>query len=284
MAGSTAGHAVGRGNSSEVHACQSDSRYVIRTVRQQDEIEWQRELSRQRRVPALSVITTIYATSGPRALMPRLWPVPRGALRTMEIIRLKFDISAALEMLHRAHIVHADIHVDNVMLRSDPACFVLISTGSSSTCRAKGKRSARCALIIELATLLPSKSSCAPTNGILRTTAMSQTRDKKTRLPILASSGTITRGGNLQIGPPRQVPGAGIGNLGVSGQECGASGRFCVTNGGSANPFLANTCYLSSSQEDDSLESRSQKALRIVSSTSCANAHQSQSPQKVPSE
>ena len=45
MAGNTAGQAVGKGNSSEVHACQSDSRYVIRTVRQQqDEIEWQREL------------------------------------------------------------------------------------------------------------------------------------------------------------------------------------------------------------------------------------------------
>ena len=116
---------IGKGNSSEVHACQSDSRYVIRTVRQQDEVEWQRELSRLRRVPALSVITTIFATSGQRALMPRLWPVPR-ALRTMEIIRLKYDISAALEMLHRAHIVHADIHADNVMLRSDPACFVLI--------------------------------------------------------------------------------------------------------------------------------------------------------------
>ena len=29
-------------------------------------------------------------------------------------------------MLHRAHIVHADVHADNVMLRTDPACFVLI--------------------------------------------------------------------------------------------------------------------------------------------------------------
>ncbi|CAE7556515.1 unnamed protein product, partial [Symbiodinium necroappetens] len=97
MAGNTAGQVLGKGNSSEVHACQSDSRYVIRTVRQQDEVEWQRELSRLRRVPALSVITTIFATSGRRSLMPRLWSVPRGALRTMEIIRLKYDISAALE-------------------------------------------------------------------------------------------------------------------------------------------------------------------------------------------
>ena len=126
MVGNAAGQAIGKGNSSEVHACQSDPRFVIRTVRQQDEVEWQRELSRLKRVPALSVITTIFATSGRSSLMPRLWPIPRGALRTTEVIRLKYDISAALEMLHRAHIVHADVHADNVMLRADPACFVLI--------------------------------------------------------------------------------------------------------------------------------------------------------------
>ncbi|CAE7854968.1 unnamed protein product, partial [Symbiodinium necroappetens] len=74
MAGNAAGQAIGKGNSSEVHACQSDPRFVIRTVRQQDEVEWQRELSRLKRVPALSVITTIFATSGRRSLMPRLWP------------------------------------------------------------------------------------------------------------------------------------------------------------------------------------------------------------------
>ncbi|OLP96513.1 hypothetical protein AK812_SmicGene21236 [Symbiodinium microadriaticum] len=122
----TAGQAIGKGNSAEVHACQSNPRFVIRTVRQQDEVEWQRELSRLRRVPALSVITTVFATSGRSSLMPRLWPIPRGALRTTEVIRLKYDISAALEMLHRSHIVHADVHADNLMLRAEPPCFVLI--------------------------------------------------------------------------------------------------------------------------------------------------------------
>ena len=57
------------------------------------------------------------------------------------------------------------------------------------------------------------------------------------RLPILASSGTTPRGGNLRIGLPRQVPGAGQGNLGASGQERGASGRLSVAFGGSANLF-----------------------------------------------
>ena len=126
MTGNIAGQAIGKGNSAEVHACQSNPRFVIRTVREQDEVDWQRELSRLRRVPALSVITTVFATSGRSSLMPRLWPVPRGALRTMEVIRLKYDISAALEMLHRSHIVHADIHAGNLMLRAEPPCFVLI--------------------------------------------------------------------------------------------------------------------------------------------------------------
>ena len=55
MSGNTAGQTVGKGNSSEVYACQSNPRVVTRTVRQQDEVEWQRELSRLRRVPAMHI-------------------------------------------------------------------------------------------------------------------------------------------------------------------------------------------------------------------------------------
>ena len=88
-----------------------------------------------------------------------------------------------------------------------------------------GETSARCALITEWATPQPSRSCCALTSGILRTKVLSQTRDKRTRLPVPARSGTIARGGNLQIGPPRRVPGAGIGSLGASGRERGASGQ-----------------------------------------------------------
>ena len=85
-----------------------------------------RQRKKSRKLLAPSVITTVFATSGRSSLMPRLWPIPRGALRTTEVIRLKYDISAALEMLHRSHIVHADVHADNLMLRAEPPCFVLI--------------------------------------------------------------------------------------------------------------------------------------------------------------
>ena len=130
--GSTSSGAIGRGNCSQVHTCQADPNYVIKTVRQQDETEWKRELVRLRRLPALSVLSTVYVTCGPRAIMPRLWPVPQGALRIEEVIRLKFDITAGLEMLHRSQIVHADVHADNIMIRCDPACFVLIDYAGCS--------------------------------------------------------------------------------------------------------------------------------------------------------
>ena len=35
-------------------------------------------------------------------------------------------------MLHRAHVAHADVHADNVMIRSAPACFVLIDYAGCS--------------------------------------------------------------------------------------------------------------------------------------------------------
>ena len=116
------------------------------------------------------------------------------------------------------------------------------------TCRKTESKSARCALIIEWATRLPNKSCCALTNVSRRTKALSQTRDRRTRLPTLASIGTTTRGGTPRIGLPRQVPGAGKGNLGASGQDCGR-------------------VQLSSSPEDDSLESLRQKSI-----THCAIA------------
>ena len=53
---------------------------------------------RLKRLPALSV------TEGPKALMPRLWPTPLRGLELEAITRLKFDVSVALEMLHRAQI------------------------------------------------------------------------------------------------------------------------------------------------------------------------------------
>ena len=88
--------------------------------------------------------------------------------------------------------------------------------------------------VIELGTRQQSRNCYAQTNVSLRTKALSPTRDRKTRLLIHASTGT-SRGGALRIGHPRQVPGAGTGNLRVTGQDCGALGRNSATFGGSAN-------------------------------------------------
>ena len=51
-------------------------------------------------------------------LRPEHWP------------KLYSDISGALRVLHAHNIVHADVHVENIMLRGWPAGFVLIDLAS----------------------------------------------------------------------------------------------------------------------------------------------------------
>ena len=111
----TMGRTLGRGHTSKVYLSHDDPQYAIKQVLPDHEAEFGKELARICKLPPLSVVNTIYVADGPRTLMPRLWPAP-----------------AALQMLHTAQIVHADIHADNVMIRQQPACFVLIDYGGSS--------------------------------------------------------------------------------------------------------------------------------------------------------
>ena len=39
------------------------------------------------------------------------------------LVRMKHDISAALEIMHQYNMVHADIHAGNIMMRPQPACY-----------------------------------------------------------------------------------------------------------------------------------------------------------------
>ena len=112
----TMGRTLGRGHTSKVYLSHDDPQYAIKQVLPDHEAEFGKELARICKLPPLSVVNTIYVADGPRTLMPRLWPAPRG-LDGGTVQRLKFDISAALQMLHTAQIVHADIHADNVMIR-----------------------------------------------------------------------------------------------------------------------------------------------------------------------
>eukprot|EP00439_Symbiodinium_sp_Y106_P009955 s3684_g1.t1 len=125
------GQTVGRGHTCRVYLSRDDPQYVIKQVQPEHEAEFRTELSRTCKLPPLSVINTIHAADGPRALMPRLWPAPKG-LDGDTVQRLKFDISAALQMLHSAQIVHADVHADSVMLLQHPPCFVLIDYAGCS--------------------------------------------------------------------------------------------------------------------------------------------------------
>ncbi|CAE7270546.1 unnamed protein product [Symbiodinium sp. KB8] len=108
----------------------------------------------------------------------------------------------------------------------------------------EGQQVRKCALTIEWGTRPQSKSCYALTNVSLRTKALSQTRDRKTILPTLASIGMTTRGGTPRIGHLRQAHGAGKGNLRASGQNCGASGRTAAISGGSANLLATVSSFL----------------------------------------
>ncbi|CAE7513231.1 unnamed protein product [Symbiodinium sp. CCMP2592] len=127
----TVGKTVGRGHTSTVHLSHEDPNFVIKQVKVEHEADFRKELHRVTRLPPLSVINTIYAADGPRALMPRLWSAPR-PLTGDTVQRLKFDIAAALQMLHSAQIVHGDVHADNIMVRHQPASFVLNDYGGCS--------------------------------------------------------------------------------------------------------------------------------------------------------
>ena len=68
------GQTIGRGHTCKVYLSRDDPQFVIKQVDQEHEPEFRKELFRAVRLPTLSVINTIYAADGPRALMPRLWP------------------------------------------------------------------------------------------------------------------------------------------------------------------------------------------------------------------
>ncbi|CAE7468021.1 tag-125, partial [Symbiodinium sp. CCMP2456] len=114
-----------------VAQCAANRDYALKTVQRQHRYEWLREVHRMRRLPPLSVLQSVFATADLVSLLPRLWPLPQH-METSALVRMKHDISAALELMHQHNMVHADIHVGNIMLRPQPACYVLIDYGGCS--------------------------------------------------------------------------------------------------------------------------------------------------------
>ncbi|CAE7235049.1 unnamed protein product [Symbiodinium sp. CCMP2592] len=107
--------------------------YVIRTAKAGFGAEVNREIIRAARMPEVVVLQTILAWDPQhlRVLMPRHYPVPVSALTTRHVFRLMQDMRRAISLLHDHDIIHADVRLANIMLRTDPASFVLIDYGGS---------------------------------------------------------------------------------------------------------------------------------------------------------
>ena len=90
-----------------------------------------REWERLRTLPKFSFFSQFHGTpTWGRRLMTRLTPIPRHLFRSEHLPKFYADISAALRVLHSNDIVHADIHLNNTMLRGFPPGFVLIDLAS----------------------------------------------------------------------------------------------------------------------------------------------------------
>ncbi|CAE7379555.1 GALNT6 [Symbiodinium sp. CCMP2456] len=125
------GPELGKGMTCTVAQCAAQRAYALKTVHSQHKYEWLREVSRMRRLPPLSVLQSVFATADLVSLLPRLWPLPQH-MEASALARMKNDISAALELMHQHNMVHADIHAGNIMMRPQPACYVLIDYGGCS--------------------------------------------------------------------------------------------------------------------------------------------------------
>ena len=125
------GPELGKGMTCRVVQCDNHRSYALKIVQSRYRQEWMREVSRTRRLPPLSVLQSVFATVDLVSLMPRLWPLPQH-MTAPALVRMKHDISAALELMHQNNMVHADIHAGNIMMRPQPACYVLIDYAGCS--------------------------------------------------------------------------------------------------------------------------------------------------------
>ena len=123
------GMRVGRGAEAEVRLSPHPA-YVIKAMAEGHEPSLAKEAARLCRLPRFHFFPQIYAATWDRCLTPRFRRLPFELLTQEHLPKLFGDVSAALRVLHANNIVHADVHLDNIMLRPWPPGFVLIDLAS----------------------------------------------------------------------------------------------------------------------------------------------------------
>ena len=124
------GATIGRGAESIVRLSPHPG-YVVKVMKEGHEPSLAREWERLPTLPKCSFFSQFHGTpTWGRCLMTRLTPIPRHLFKSEHLPKFYADISAALRVLHSNDIVHADIHLNNTMLRGFPPGFVLIDLAS----------------------------------------------------------------------------------------------------------------------------------------------------------
>ena len=115
-----------------VYALPDHPDLVVKQFNDAEKYMAQREFIRLARPPPLATLAEVFFQSGPLSLMPRYLPVHVPSLTSAHVLRLKEDVTSALSALHTTGIVHADVHLDNVMVNPGPVCYVPIDLGGTA--------------------------------------------------------------------------------------------------------------------------------------------------------
>ena len=126
------GELLASGFSCKVYALPDHPDLVIKQCKDEELHMARRESSRLARPPPLTTLAEIFFQTGPLTLMPRYHPVHVPSMTTAHVLRLKDDVASALTALHTNGIVHADVHLDNVMVNTAQICYVLIDLGGTA--------------------------------------------------------------------------------------------------------------------------------------------------------
>ena len=124
------GMRVGRGAESEVRLSPHPAYVVKAIVREGHEASLAKEHARLLRLPRFHFLPQFYAKFWDKCLMLRFRRLPFELLTQEHLPKFFGDVSAALRVLHARNIVHADVRLDNIMLRPWPPGFVLIDLAS----------------------------------------------------------------------------------------------------------------------------------------------------------
>ena len=127
------GKQLARGFASVIHLIEGHPRMVLKCPSRLNESHFlHKEAKRLSQLPNVASIAFIPLVEATRALMERLFSIQVKDLTSGHIERVRSDVVSVLQTLHGCGIVHADVLLQNIMLRHRTQSFVLIDLGGTA--------------------------------------------------------------------------------------------------------------------------------------------------------